>query len=162
MRKKRGAAVLLLILFMSGCRARELEDRAIPQAFEIKLEDNMLAGGFGEYMPQGSTVQELILENQNRMDRYLDLGHIKAIVLGKSLFEEKDRLHQVLRELEEQPLIARSSRIFIYDYREEESYLKQIAEMGKEPGKYLCDLYKNNPFRSSSAFTLEELLWEEL
>lgn len=160
--KKRGTVVLLFMLLMVGCKARELEDRAIPQAFEIKLEDGMLAGGFGEYMPRGNSVQEIISKNQNCMDQYLDLGHIKAIVLGKSLFDEKDRLRQVLRELEEQPLIARSSRIFVYDYGEENSYLKQIAEMGKEPGKYLCDLYKNNPFHSNSAFTLEELLWEEL
>lgn len=149
-------------VMLSGCRAREPEDRAIPQAFEINLEDGRLAGGFGEHMLSGDTVEDIIMANQNRMDRYLDLGHIKVIVLGENLFEEKETLGNVLQELEEQPLIARNSRIVLYDYEQESSYLKQLADEGKDPGEYLCDLYKNNPLRSGDSLTLEELLGEEL
>ncbi|MDO5540132.1 MAG: hypothetical protein Q4F83_08645 [Eubacteriales bacterium] len=156
------AAVILTAMILGGCRARELEEREFVQALELDLREGKIAGGFGEYMISGDTVEEIIIASQNRMDRYLDLGHIKVIVLGKELFQEKKRLRQALEELEKQPLIARSSRIFIYDYGEEESYLRQIADEGKEPGEYLCDLYKNNPYRSSSTMTLEELLREEL
>lgn len=156
------AAVLFAAFLLTGCKARELEDRAFVQALELDLQNGKLTGGFGEYMLTGDSLTEIIMANQNRMDRYLDMGHVKTIVFGRSLFEAKERLVQVLGEIEDQPLIARSSRIFIYDYKNGESYLKQIAETGKEPGRYLCDLYDNNPYRSSSVMTLEELLAEEL
>lgn len=160
--KKRLTAVILVMMMLGGCRARELEDRKFVQAFELDFREGRLAGGFGEYMIEGDTVEEIIRLYQNRMDRYLDIGHIKVIVLGKELFQEKKYLKQTLEELEKQPLIARNSRIFIYDYGDEDSYLKQITDEGKEPGVYLCDLYRNNPYRSSSTLTLEELLREEL
>ncbi len=158
-RHKRNLAAALCILFLSGCTARELEDRAFPQAIELELSGNELIGGFGRKLVRGTTVEALKKETQMGMDKYLDLGHVKVIVLGERLLADKKRAEVVMRELEQMPSISGNCLVLPHSYEEEESYLKKLEEMGKNPGEYLSDLEKNNPYqKSSSAKTLAELL----
>lgn len=153
------AAVMLCVLFLSGCTARELEDRAFPQAMELELSGQELIGGFGGGMVRGNNVEELKKEAQKNMDKYLDLGHIKVIVMGERLLADRKRAETVMRELEQMPSISGNCLVFAHFYEDEESYLKKLEETGKNPGEYLSDLEKNNPYqKSSSTKTLAELL----
>lgn len=160
MRIIKTAVLLLFFLFtFSGSAGRELEERVYPQALELDLRDGMLEGGFGEELVRGDSLAEICEEYQNRLSDYLDLGHIKAIVFGKALQSEKERMREVLLELEQMPLISRNSLVFVHEYQAGESYLKTLAQKEKNVGQYLCDLYRNNPYRApQEKMTLARLL----
>lgn len=154
-------AVILTVccLFLCGCTARELEDRSFPLAMELELLEGKLYGGFGSDLVAAENVEAIKRETQQKLDKYLDLGHVKVIVMGKNLLAEKEKAEEILRELEQMPAISGNCMIFSYEYKEQESYLKKLEEAGKNPGEYLSDLEKNNPYKkSSSAKTLAELL----
>lgn len=146
-------------LLFTGCAARELEDRIFAQAMEIDYRDGMLTGGFGDFLAGGNSIGEIRENYQDRLDKYLDLGHVQAIVFGEELFADPEKAREVLLELEQMPVISRNSLVFLHDYRDGESYLKELADQGKVPGEYLCDRYRNTPHKeSSAAITLGELL----
>lgn len=146
-------------LFLCGCTARELEDRSFPLAMELELMEGKLYGGFGDDLVVAENVEEIKKEVQQNLDKYLDLGHVKVIVMGKNLLAEKEKAEEIMRELEQMPAISGNCMIFSHEYKNPESYLKKLEEAGKNPGEYLSDLEKNNPYRkSSSTKTLAELL----
>ena len=156
---KKGLACMLMLLLLGGCRARELEDRKFAEAMELNLWDGVLTGGFGSFLVSGETVEDIQKSYQNRLAQYLDLGHIKAIVLGRELLADGERLRCVLLELEQMPMISRNSLVFAHQYQERESYLARLAQQGEEPGEYLCDFLENHPDRSQSGtLSLGELL----
>lgn len=150
MRTIRFGFVIFLCLMLCGCTAREMEDREFVQVMELDLRGGRLAGGFGKFMVEGETVKEIQKAYQSEVEGYLDLGHIKAIVLGQELLDHKERLRDVLLELEQMPLISRNSLVFSHVYEGEESYLAKLTEQGKEPVAYLCDRFHNNPYRSDT------------
>lgn len=157
MQKKKILMVLLLGLLLTGCKARELNDREFVQAMELEWNGERLTGGFGTFLVEGNSVQEIQREYQDRLDKYLDLGHMKVLILGKQLMKDGEKLQQVLEELERKPLLARNILVLSYDYEEGESCLKLLEEKGVIPGEYISNLYKNNPDKKSTA-TLGELL----
>lgn len=142
---------------LCGCAARELEDRIFAQAMELDWRGGTLTGGFGDFLVEGDSVDEIRANYQNELDKYLDLGHIKAIVLGKNLCMAPDELREVLLDLEQMPVISRNSLVFLHTYRDEESYLKTLSDEGRVPGEYLSDRYRNTP-HSEPAETLGEML----
>ncbi len=142
---------------LCGCAAHELEDRIFAQAMELDWRDGVLTGGFGDFLTEGNSVKEVRENYQDKLDKYLDLGHVQAIVLGEALCANDEKLREVLLELEQMPVIYRNSLVFRHDYRDDESYLKELADEGKVPGEYLCDRYRNTP-HSKPAETLGELL----
>ena len=139
---------MMCLLLLSGCTGRELEDREFVEAMELNMQEEELVGGFGGALVSGSTVEEIRKSYQNHMDVYLDLGHIKAIVLGKELLKNKEKMRSVLLELEQMPMISRNSLVFTHNYDSGESYLVTLARQGKIPGEYLCDTYHNNPYHT--------------
>lgn len=153
------AAVLLCCVFLWGCTARELEEREFVQAMEVELSGKELLGGFGGELVRGENVEELKKETQMKMDKYLDLGHVKVIVMGKKLLADRKRTESVIQELMQMPAVSGNCMVLAHTYKEEESYLKKLEEAGKNPGEYLSDLEKNNPYKkSSSVKKLAELL----
>lgn len=157
---RRIVCLICCALMLEGCTARELQDRIFPQAMELELRgDGTLEGGFGEFLVSGENVAQICKNYQDNIDKYLDLGHIKAIVFGKRLLANHDAARQVLDELDRMPLISRNCIVFTRDYASGESYLKELTDSGKEPGEFLCDLYENNPARAeTSAVTLGDMV----
>lgn len=161
MRIIKRTGIFLAALLLCGCSARELEDRLFAQAMELNLDGDGLVGGFGDFLVQGDTVEEIRENYQGHLDKYLDLGHIKAIVLGRALLDDGEKLREVLLELEQMPVISSSSLVFSYAYPARESYLEKLKEHGREPGEYLSDLYENNPLHAE-AVTLGDMLGEKI
>lgn len=149
----------LLLWMLTGCRARQLEDRDFVQAMELEWDGEELYGGFGKFTADGDSVKEVIRDYQEEVDKYLDLGHVKVLILGEQLMGNEKKLKQVLHELEEMPILARNILVLSYDYQGEESCLKKLEEKGIAPGDYISNLYKNNPDRSET-LTLGELISE--
>lgn len=148
-----------ILLLLTGCSARELEDREFVEAMEIEWNGETLMGGFGSFLVEGNSVEELQKQYQNRIPEYLDLGHVKVLILGSRLLSDREVLKEVLTELEKKPVLARNILVLSHEYQNNESFLEEMKEKGIVPGEYLSDLYKNNPDkRQNSTATLGELL----
>lgn len=159
--QKMAAGILLIAAagLLSGCQARELEDREFVQAMEIDLQNGKLVGGFGGFLVEADTVEGLQRSYQDQIERFLDLGHIKVLVLGKELIKEEERLGQVMAELAQRPVFARNILVLSYNYEDGKSYLNKLEEKGVVPGEYLSNLYKNNPYKKQeSTATLGDLM----
>lgn len=151
------------MLFLNGCTARELNDREFVQAMELDYRDGKLAGGFGEFMVEGETIGEVQKYYQDRINHYLDLGHVKVLILGEDLLKKTDMMNRILGELKEKPILAGNILVFSYGYEDDESCLYRMEEKGIVPGEYLSNLYKNNPNKKHRVTaTLGELMSENL
>ncbi|MDO4521638.1 MAG: hypothetical protein Q4B57_00680 [Eubacteriales bacterium] len=154
-----GAIWILTVLLLTGCSARDLEDRTFPQAMEVELVEQELQGGFGEHTVRGSSLQELIERYQAESDKYVDLGHVKVLVLGTQLLGQKAQLQSLMEEMNAQPILARNILVVSYKFADEKSCLKKLEEKGIVPGEYLSDLYKNNPqYKKHATATLAEVI----
>lgn len=148
-----------ILLLLTGCSARELEDREFVEAMEIEWNGETLMGGFGSFLVEGNSVEELQKQYQNRIPEYLDLGHVKVLILGNKLLSDEEKLKEVLTDLEKKPVLARNILVLSHEYQREESFLKELEEKGIVPGEYLSDLYKNNPCqKQNSTATMGELM----
>lgn len=154
-----GILLVAAAILLSGCKARELEDREFVQAMEIDLQNGKLVGGFGGFLVEADTVEGLQKSYQDRIERFLDLGHVKVLVLGKDLIKEEEKLGQVMAELSQKLVLARNILVLSYNYEDGESYLNKLEEKGVVPGEYLSNLYKNNPYKKQkSTATLGDLM----
>ena len=114
----KGAAILLCMLPLSGCGV-SLENRAFPLSMSADYKDGsfeLIYGipGLGEITGQGKNQEEQpqaisyqgatpkeAEEAFNRNQKnYLDMGHMKIILLGKDLLENEDALFEFLNYLE--------------------------------------------------------------
>lgn len=148
--------VCVCILLLNGCRARQLEEREFVQAMELEWNGETLFGGFSRFCVQGQSVDEIREMYQEHIEKYLDLGHVKVLILGKRLMNNQVVLERVLREMEEMPVFARNILVLSYEYETEHSVLQKMEEKGIVPGESISNLYKNNPRRKSTV-TLGEL-----
>lgn len=154
-----GIFLIAAIMLLPSCGARELEDREFVQAMEIDLQDEKLVGGFGGFLVEADTVEGIQRSYQDQIERFLDLGHVKVLVLGKNLIKEEERLRQVMEELALKPALARNILVLSYHYEDGKSYLNKLEEKGVVPGEYLSNLYKNNPYKKQeSTATLGDLM----
>ncbi|MDO4344381.1 MAG: hypothetical protein Q4C50_06210 [Eubacteriales bacterium] len=159
--RKAGTLIFIILsaVLFTGCTAVELEDRTFPQAMELCLYRGEYAGGFGGFMVSGASAEEIVRSYQAKTDKYLDLGHVKVIILGKELLAEKELAQKILRELEQMPLISGNCLILKHNYQDGRSVLAQLEEQGVVPGEYLCNLYRSYPDSpAKSTVTLAELL----
>lgn len=158
-KKMAGTAAAVMAVLLTGCGARDLEDREFVQAIEINLQDGKLSGGFGGFLVEADTVEGLQEEYQNQIDKFLDLGHVKVMVLGDNLIEDEERLKMVMEELSGKAVLARNILVFSHEYEDGKSYLGKLEEKGIVPGEYLSNLYKNNPYKKQdSTATLGDLM----
>lgn len=149
--------VCACVVLMNGCQARQLEEREFVQAMELEWNGETLFGGFGRFCVQGQSLDEIRETYQEDIEKYLDLGHVKVLILGKRLMNNRVMLERVLREMERMPVFARNILVLSYEYETEHSVLKKMEEKGIVPGEYISNLYKNNPRRKSTV-TLSELI----
>ena len=154
---KKIISVFLCVLLLNGCQDRQLEDREFVQAMELEWDGEELFGGFGKFLVEGDNVEEIKREYQDELDKYLDLGHVKVLILGEKLMGNERQLKKVLKEMEEMPVFARNILVLSHKYESERSYLKQLEDKGIVPGEYISNLYKNNPDKKSTT-TLGELI----
>lgn len=174
----------VFLLCLSGCTKRELEDRYFPLAVEVHKEEegyrieyalpNMgeetgqKKGGEKESEQEekdtkeesatGKTIEEAAKAYGAYVDKYIDTGHIKAIILGPEMLEEPETRKEMLTYFENHPSFARSVSIFVYDDEGEESLVTKTASSVDSLGTYLQDLIKNNPDKKEVGKTLGDLL----
>ena len=151
----------LSLLFLSGCGV-SLENRVFPLSMGADYENGHYRIVYG--IPQLSKVtgqnkeetqsgeeqtlvyqgltpeeaQERFNENQ---ENYLDMGHIKALILGEGILNNREALEELLAFLEENPAVAGNIYVFATEDMEE---LMSLDGQGVDSlGDYLTGILEN-------------------
>ena len=170
----KGAAILLCMLPLSGCGV-SLENRAFPLSMSADYKDGsfeLMYGipGLGEITGQGKNQEEQpqaisyqgatpkeAEEAFNRNQKnYLDMGHMKIILLGKDLLENEDALFEFLNYLEEKPSVA--GNIYVFSCEDVKALMSFDTQGGESVGDYLTGILENNlEGKPKNAVTLQDL-----
>lgn len=170
----KGAAILLCMLPLSGCGV-SLENRAFPLSMSADYKDGsfeLIYGipGLGEITGQGKNQEEQSQAisyqgatpkeaeeafNRNQKN-YLDMGHMKIILLGKDLLENEDALFEFLNYLEEKPSVA--GNIYVFSCEDVKALMSFDTQGGESVGDYLTGILENNlEGKPKNAVTLQDL-----
>lgn len=117
--------VLLICGLATGCARRELEDRSFPTALTAKNAD----------------LEKQEMEKQEMSSKFIDYGHVKAVILSEAVLRDSASLKEVLLYLENRPVFARNILLFAGD----EKVLEIAGSEDDKIGMYLEDLCKNQP-----------------
>ncbi|MCI9517574.1 MAG: hypothetical protein HFI80_11540 [Lachnospiraceae bacterium] len=135
---KRVVIVLGLCTLLGGCGRRELEDRRFP---------TVLTAETGNIKAQEE-------ERQAQDSKYIDYGHVKAVILSRETAENGQMLREILSYLENNPVFARNILIYVGD----EETLEAAKKKEEDTGIYLEDLAKNQPGDGALELPLKDLL----
>lgn len=178
---KKGRAVKtgllsLVLLGLSGCGI-SLEDRVFPLSMGVDYEDGHYRMVYG--IPQLSKVtgqnkeetqsgeeQALVYEgltpgdvqerfNENQ-ENYLDMGHIKTLILGESIMENREALVEFLGFLEENPAVA--GNIYVFAVEDMEEIMSLDGQGADSLGDYLTGILENTlDKKEQEAVVLQDL-----
>ena len=151
----------LVLLGMSGCGV-SLENRVFPMSMGVDYENGHYRIVYG--IPQLSKVtgqdkeetqsgeeQALAYEglkpqdalerfNENQ-ENYLDMGHMKAIILGEHIMENRDALAGFLGFLEDNPAVA--GNIYVFVTEDMEALMSLDGQGVDSVGDYLTGILEN-------------------
>ena len=163
-RKKKFMKVGLLcfsLILLSGCGI-SLEDRVFPLSMGVEYENGHYQVVYG--IPQLSKVtgqskeggesgekQALVYEgltlqdaqerfNENQ-ENYLDMGHIKALILGEKLLADREAMAGLLGFLEENPAVA--GNIYVFAAEDMEEVMSLDGQETDSLGDYLTGILEN-------------------
>lgn len=175
-----GSMIFLTVLCFGGCENTELEERNFPLAAAVTLtkENYQMAFGFEQLkdvadeksekentsvlLAEGKDCMELFLHADGENPGEMDYNHLKALILNRSLLEDKKRLGEFLGYLEEENLFSRNTLLFVTE--DEPDQVMEMDTVLKEPvGTYLNErIASDERFKDSEAVTLGSLfrIWE--
>jgi hypothetical protein len=158
--------VMLVAMVITGCQVKELEEREFPQAVSFDYIDGTLEVIFAfpdisvvtqqnkEEMDEklmnvpklgGKDMEEVLELYYRSSDKYLDLGHVQAIIVGQGLISNQVKWQKILQYLESNELFARNVLIFVAE--ESIDTIMSVNGVAVESlGAYLGAIYKNNPY----------------
>lgn len=159
-----GIGIFLISVF--SCAAcgenTELEDKEFVMAVGIDMDqegllfsydlsqeykegsDSSQEGGQKSIQVFGKSVWDLINAYGRQSDKSLDYNHMKAIVLGREVAENQEKIIELLQFIEKNNLFAQNVKVFVADNRASE--LWQETELGEPLGEYLEKLYENSDY----------------
>lgn len=166
MRKNRrwqvAIVVMMVLLSVSGCQAVEPEKRAYPLVVGIDWKEGsyqvwMDLASLGKDTGQekqggeeqntqilcftGTNQEEILHAYEASQERYLDIGHVKAVLLGEGLIRQQEQLKKVLDGMEKENILGNSAYVFTT------SMVEGVMETdGKEVeslGEFLSGMYEN-------------------
>lgn len=142
----------ILTLFLSGCRGGvELEEKRFAMAVGIDEADGELQVTYEfpdlwEETLFQTTVKEFyeaeVSFNENS-DKRLDYKHLKAMIIGKEMAENTEKLKEFLQYIEKNSLFARSTLVFIGRDKAEDVLLESESVEGGVGG-YLDKRYRTH------------------
>lgn len=185
-RKKKNFRHILLffllcsMILLGGCQLKELEEREFPLAVSFDLSDmdkieviftfsdvamvtQIEKSKESEEIAQvpkltGETMDDVLQIHYRSSEKYLDLGHVRAIILGKDLITNQDKFKEILLYLENNEVFARNVLLFIAEKSTDE-VMKVNGISVDSLGQYLGEIYRNNPYLDKEeSVTLGDLL----
>lgn len=178
-RKKRLAAMLLscITVLFTGCAGTEPEERMYPLAIAVQETENGLQVSYG--MPDlqkmtgqekeeegtatsiltivGGDFDEIEKHYQESQDKYLDLGHLKAILISKTM-TEKENWKKLFHYLKTEKMVGED--IYVFEADDPEQILRWQETSGVSVGEYLTAiLEKDKNEKIPSSVTLREVYY---
>lgn len=154
--------VMMVLLSVSGCQAVEPEKRAYPLvvgidwkegAYQVWMDLASLGKDTGQEKQggeeqntqilcfTGKNQEEILRAYEGSQERYLDIGHVKAVLLGEGLIRQQEQLEKVLDGMEKENILGNSAYVFAT------SMVEGVMETdGKEVeslGEFLSGMYEN-------------------
>lgn len=166
--------ILLCTVFLSGCGV-SLEDRIFPLSVSADYREGKYEIIYGipgltqttgqeKTKTQGDREQAVpyrgekperaegkFAENQ---EKYLDMGHVRVLILGEGIVQNRKALEELLDYLEDKPSVGANQYVFVC------KDVNALMNLNKrEPvGEYLCGILENHPERKKKrAVTLQDL-----
>lgn len=156
------AAVFLSALSFSGCSVIELEDRSFPLLIavgedggncrliykfqdlgEVSSQEKSSKKGGNEQEVTAGSFYEAMEVYQEENGKYLDLNHVKAVVLEQDFVENESLYEDFLTTLQDSPEISKNILIYV---TEDVSRLTELSEdMDENMGTFLEDMLLSNP-----------------
>lgn len=173
------AAVLVLCLFLGGCAGVEPEERmyalalgidAAPEGFSVTYGTPDMSEATGQEKPdengrevitvKGKTFEEIQEIYGRSQEKFMDMGHLEAIIIGESLIAD-GRWEDVLAYLKKQPFVGED--IYVFQAENAEEILKWNGGQGSSVGEYLRGLLENDfsGKRKKKGITLRTLYYEK-
>lgn len=171
-------AVLLFSMWMSGCGGIEPEKRMYPFAIGIDLEGENLSVVYGmPNLPQatgqekeesgekksalsliGRDFAEIEKLYNRSQEKYLDMGHLRILVLGKQLMESQ-RWKDVLLYLAEEPFVGED--IYVFQAENLTDVFEWQSLGGTSLGEYVTGVMENKtPQQRIEGITLRSLYYQ--
>ena len=137
------------VVFHNFRKKQKVEKRLILDdiSFEVKQSAETQPGN--ELYFTGSDGAQIHTAYEATREQYLDIGHVKAVIFGTSLRENRERLREVLMGMESESSLGNSLCIFTTDSLSELS--QAVEEQGISLGDFLTGLYENRTNSSAQA-----------
>ncbi len=154
-----GAMCVFLALSFTGCaKGVELEDREFVLALGVEIQEDKVLfyydtsntqDGSGEASQEVVRIEadafyELTSAYGQQSDKYLDYNHLKALVIGKNLASDADKLSELLQFIEQNELFARNTKLFFSE--DAERIFSLCTSMNTALGEYLENLYVDSDY----------------
>lgn len=148
----------------SGCeKSAELEDREYILTLGLDLEQEGLSilydvstfykegassseeGGQKSMQYSADSIYDMVKAYGQQSDKYMDLNHLKAVIIGKDLANNQEKLIELLQYIEKNDLFARNVKVFVADNKAADIFT--IADkLPTSIGDYLDNLYMNSNY----------------
>lgn len=116
----------------------DLSDEVSEEEGETQVKEKTEAGYRGKNLKEAK--KEFLKSQENE----LDMGHLKALILGKGILEDTDAYQELLKYLEEQPAVA--SNVLVFRCEDIENLMKTEKEQEIPLGIYLTKMQENHSF----------------
>ena len=178
MKKKLTKALLVLLVFcLAGCAGIEPEKRRFPLAMGVDWADGQFRVYYG--MPDlpastgqgkqeeggdpsvlaffGSSFEQIQEAYDRSQDKYLDSGHLEALILGSGV-RQGEPLEALLDYLREGALIGED--MYVFEGENVDNLMNLNQSLGTSLGEYLTGIYENRPAKKKrEGVTLKEVYY---
>lgn len=152
-KKKLTAAVTMVALVFSLCGCSQMvdvEDQDYVLSLGIDSCEEGYVYSFGLATNKEAKVESLEAKNledarkqyEKTHDRALQLGHLSAILLGDTIYEDKEELGQVLEEFRSQSRIPVTTRLYGV-LPDAKKAMKEVPDDNKTLGEYIDQIVEN-------------------
>lgn len=168
-------------ILLSGCGGVGPEERAypltvfvdaVPEGYQVIYDMADLAEMTGQSKDSGSgeneggtgTVYtagtlEKIREMYDAGSQYeLDIGHVKALILGTSLVSQEEKLKTVMNWLENDDDLGRNALVFLAD--QPQMVMEKRGDLGDSVGVFLTGIYENREEKDHRPVTLDDVFYQ--
>lgn len=159
-RTRKAAAVMMALVLISPClsgcaRGVELEDREFVLALGVDYDGEKITFVYdtsrmeSEDEAQGEQTMvsletehfsELLSAYGQQSDRYLDCNHLKALIIGRGLASDQEKLIQFLEYIQKQEMFASNVKLFFAE-EDLDSVFAAGEKLDGVLGEYLENLY---------------------
>lgn len=153
MKKKFKAALTVFVLLFSLCGCSQMvdvEDQDYVLSLGIDASEEGYVYSFGLATNKEAKVETLTADNlkdarkqyEKTHDRALQMGHLSAILLGNTIYEEEEIMAQVLEEFRSESRIPVTTRLYGVK-PDAKKAMKEVPDENKTLGEYIDQIVEN-------------------